>query len=536
MSIPATTDTNDTPLPSSLPTSPTSPSLDKRSISTTDNNKNGGDHQEEQEIIPRIPEHELRIYGLNPAVTAENLINFFSTTTRVLGVLLHPQSTFSSTLQWAQLWVGSQAEVERCMDLKQHLAPSGITLSKAPSSAPPPSTQGLMTPELSSTNLAIDIRDPLTPPSLSRGLRLEGSGLGYRHIDPQGPLPRNLYVMGLPLDLTQVQFKSLFSQFGMVEHSTLLSQLDGMGRRRGFILMSTHREAVEAMSRMNGNWLEGFKIDVSWALVQRDSKNFGSNAFGALHNRVIHPPSIPTRRDLSDDSAVLVENLDPAYFPNAGAVREIFSTFGPVQRVTIISVTPFQAVINFEHEVSATALINANGLSLGGRPVVTRRYTKPPFAISSPSQEATSPGRLTFDPFGTDITNRLANLQVNGPIESSSATSLNANSAPFVPLPYPNARWLSSSSSNGHNMISQVESPKTIHDESSDSLSLTNSRSESTRNSGSASLNGNGGSKQPGPKVQDENIAPIGHYPHAWPLPSESTLVPAKSRWTSAPK
>jgi hypothetical protein len=28
-------------------------------------------------------------------------------------------------------------------------------------------------------------------------------GLGYRHLDPSGPLPRNLYVMGLPLDLTQ---------------------------------------------------------------------------------------------------------------------------------------------------------------------------------------------------------------------------------------------------------------------------------------------------------------------------------------------
>ncbi|WVQ66209.1 uncharacterized protein L199_004388 [Kwoniella botswanensis] len=529
MSTPTTTDTNETPLPSPLSNSPPSPSFDKRSISTTDVKKEEGNQgdQEEQEETPRIPEHELRIYGLNAAVTAENLVNFFSTTTRVLGVLLHPQSTSSTTLQWAQLWVGSQAEVERCMDLKQHLAPSGITLSKAPSSAPPPSNQGLMTPELSSSNLAIDIRAPLTPPSLSRGLRLDSSGLGYRHIDPQGPLPRNLYVMGLPLDLTQVQFKSLFSQFGMVEHSTLLSQLDGMGRRRGFILMSTHREAVEAMSRMNGNWLEGFKIDVSWALVQRDSKNFGS---------IIHPPSVPTRRELSDDSAVLVENLDPAYFPNAGAVREIFSTFGPVQRVTIISVTPFQAVINFEHEVSATALINANGLSLGGRPVVTRRYTKPPFAIASPSREATSPGRLTFDPFGTDITNRLANLQVNGPIESSNATSLNANSAPFVPLPYSNARWLSSSSTNGNHMISQVESPKTIHDESSDSLSLTNSRSESTRNSGSAFLNGHGRSEQSGPKIQNENIAPIGHYPHAWPLPSESTLVPAKSRWTSAPK
>jgi hypothetical protein len=38
---------------------------------------------------------------------------------------------------------------------------------------------------------------PLTSPRSDHG------GLGYRHLDPSGPLPRNLYVMGLPLDLTQ---------------------------------------------------------------------------------------------------------------------------------------------------------------------------------------------------------------------------------------------------------------------------------------------------------------------------------------------
>jgi len=38
---------------------------------------------------------------------------------------------------------------------------------------------------------------PITSPRLDHG------GLGYRHLDPSGPLPRNLYIMGLPLDLTQ---------------------------------------------------------------------------------------------------------------------------------------------------------------------------------------------------------------------------------------------------------------------------------------------------------------------------------------------
>lgn len=52
------------------------------------------------------------------------------------------------------------------------------------------------------------------------------------------------------------QFKALFVSYGMVEHSTLLSQLDGAGRRRGFVLMSTHYEAARAMEAMNGSMIE----------------------------------------------------------------------------------------------------------------------------------------------------------------------------------------------------------------------------------------------------------------------------------------
>ncbi|WWC92641.1 uncharacterized protein L201_007600 [Kwoniella dendrophila CBS 6074] len=510
---------NDTPLPSPLPrSSPTSSDKRPASDGVDDEVKNEDD-------TPKVPNNELRIYGLNPAVTAENLINFFSSTTRVLGVLLHPQSTSTTTLQWAQLWVGSQAEVERCLELKQHLAPSGITMSKAPSTTAPPTNHGLLTPEISSTNLAIDIRAPPTPPSLSKSLRPDISGLGYRHIDPQGPLPRNLYVMGLPLDLTQMQFKTLFSQYGMVEHSTLLSQLDGMGRRRGFILMSTHREATEAMHNMNGTWLEGIKIDVSWALVQRDSKNFGS---------IIHPPSQPSRRELSEDCAVLVENLDPIYFPNAGAVREIFSTFGPVVRVTIVSVTPFQAVVNFEHEVSATALLNANGLSLGGRPVHTRRYARPSLGDStnnSSNRQMSSPIRLTFDPFGSEIGDQLSRLQFPGSSDSSMSTSLNANSAPFIPIPYHNARWLSSD--NRGRYPSQSDNTIDRYGESPDSTALSNCNSESTVNSSSDNMNSRNISVK---RVNENTNMTVGQNAKAWPLPSEAVATSSKSRWTSAPR
>ena len=56
--------------------------------------------------------------------------------------------------------------------------------------------------------------------------------------------------------LCRMQFRYLFVRYGMVEHSTLLSQLDNLGKRRGFILMNTHQEAVRALGAMNGQWVE----------------------------------------------------------------------------------------------------------------------------------------------------------------------------------------------------------------------------------------------------------------------------------------
>jgi hypothetical protein len=54
----------------------------------------------------------------------------------------------------------------------------------------------------------------------------------------------------------RTQFKALLVPFGMVQHSTLLSQLDNMGRRRGFVLMSNHEEAARALVAMNGKVVE----------------------------------------------------------------------------------------------------------------------------------------------------------------------------------------------------------------------------------------------------------------------------------------
>lgn len=62
---------------------------------------------------------------------------------------------------------------------------------------------------------------------------------------------RNLYVLGLPFDLTKPEFSGLFSRFGTVMHAVILATVDNASRRRGFVVMSSHEEAKRAMNALS---------------------------------------------------------------------------------------------------------------------------------------------------------------------------------------------------------------------------------------------------------------------------------------------
>ncbi|GFZ49844.1 hypothetical protein JCM24511_07247 [Saitozyma sp. JCM 24511] len=409
--------------------------------------------------LPAGKLHEVRLYGLDSGVTSDHLVDFLSTGVRVLGVLLHP---FSADTQWAQVWVGSEAEVESCLTLREHLASKGITVSRPPST---PSPFLALPPFTASGNLSPPRSSPSSPPStlLTRTFPASAPypitsqwhcsssrefGLVHRVADPHGQLPRNLYIVNIPVDLSQQQFRALFLSVGTVEHSTLLSQLDGMGRRRGFILMSQHHEAVDAMNAMHGSLIQGCKIDVSWALIQRDANHFAATP-GAMPNRVIHPPMQPTRKSPPLECSVIVENLDPNHFPSAGVVREVFAHFGPVTRVTVLSMGApgLSVLIQFAHPISASALIQSNGLELGGRKILTRRFGLLPMLpdLSSPTTPHLPPPM--FDPFGRDqsdhrglmnradhrgLMNRAFDMFGRNTAHHS-GSRLNAESLPFIP-------------------------------------------------------------------------------------------------------
>ncbi|KAL1412615.1 hypothetical protein Q8F55_000362 [Vanrija albida] len=357
--------------------------------------------------------HEVRLHGLNKSITTEALGEFLGKGVLVRGIILHPQ--IGSSFQWAQTWVETEAEVSSLLSLRESLATNGITISRFKV----PDRKASVTPPQTSWDALSQLSKPARPtPALLGGLRTSFEEQ-FDPRDPHAPLPRNLYVLNLPIELTQAEFKDLFQPYGSVEHSILLSQLDGMGRRRGFVLMSSHREAIDVIHQMHGKWIEGMKLDVSWALVQREAKNMPQNT---LPNRVIHPPSAPLRtREPAIETTVIVENLDGKFFPDTETVASIFQPFGPIARVIRLSESPFSVAIQFEHAISSVALISANGLQLGDRILQTRPFASDMNSNFNP-----------FSDFSHDAKGRLSPLPPRH-------TRLNADSQPFIPTVKPAA-------------------------------------------------------------------------------------------------
>ena len=104
---------------------------------------------------------------------------------------------------------------------------------------------------------------------------------------------RNLYVLNLPLDATTDQFEALFAQYGPVEHAVILATLDNLARRRGFILMANAAQARAAIDNLNGHVWHNYRIEVSFAIVQRSGTPFSQEAAEPLGGEGT-PQSRPT--------------------------------------------------------------------------------------------------------------------------------------------------------------------------------------------------------------------------------------------------
>ncbi|GLB42283.1 putative RNA recognition motif containing protein [Lyophyllum shimeji] len=175
---------------------------------------------------------------------------------------------------------------------------------------------------------------------------------------------RNLYVLGLPFSLTKTEFSNLFSRYGIVMHCVILATVDNASRRRGFVVMSSHEEAKQAMTSLTRTQIKGHCLDISWAVVQR-SQGFldGGDRALPLDSRT-NPSSFPPlglQENHEDGSAnssassistgeidlasltlsltptptLLVLNLPTLLFSQTQDMHPLFYPFGRIKRLNL---------------------------------------------------------------------------------------------------------------------------------------------------------------------------------------------------------
>ncbi|KAF9269690.1 hypothetical protein L218DRAFT_916042 [Marasmius fiardii PR-910] len=169
---------------------------------------------------------------------------------------------------------------------------------------------------------------------------------------------RNLYVLGIPFDLTKGEFAAIFSRYGTVTHCVVLATVDNASRRRGFVVMSSHEEAKRAMMALTRTQIKGHTIDISWSIVQR-SQGFldggdRTNIFDPYGNfpsdnpqeeapNSISPdvPSVPSETSFTlvftPSTTLLVTNLPFILFSQTSDLEPLLCPFGEIKKLEVIT-------------------------------------------------------------------------------------------------------------------------------------------------------------------------------------------------------
>lgn len=92
---------------------------------------------------------------------------------------------------------------------------------------------------------------------------------------------KKLYVGNLPYSATDESLAETFSQCGTVDSAKIITDRDsGRSKGFGFVEMSSDSEAQEAISRLNGQQLDGRAMNVSEAKPQAPRDNRGGGGGG----------------------------------------------------------------------------------------------------------------------------------------------------------------------------------------------------------------------------------------------------------------
>ena len=181
-----------------------------------------------------------------------------------------------------------------------------------------------------------------------------------------------------------------------------------------------------------------FPIGSSIRPWDRHTKNPPSSALSSSRTWYGHSASFFSL------SVKLIFSQDSAFFPDTAAIKDLFSHFGAISRVTIVpNPDTLQAIIAFEHRDSVRALLKSTGLTLGGSTIRTRPLVNdgPP----SPTRPPTPESSPRFDPFGDHLgsprpkqmnqalTQPRGLLNFNSMMDAIKEGELNPNTQAFVP-------------------------------------------------------------------------------------------------------
>lgn len=110
----------------------------------------------------------------------------------------------------------------------------------------------------------------------------------HRHDPENHQADKNLYILNIPLTgCDSSELKKLVAHHGTVVHCMVLAKLDGMARRRGFVVMDSHAEALKVKNDLHGYVWNDFTLDVSFAHVQRTRESVAAAAAERQHSRVL---------------------------------------------------------------------------------------------------------------------------------------------------------------------------------------------------------------------------------------------------------
>ena len=88
------------------------------------------------------------------------------------------------------------------------------------------------------------------------------------------PVDNKLYISNLPYSVTDQSLGQMFSTYGSVlSAKIIMDKMSGRSKGFGFVEMETEQQAAEALEKLNGQEINGRKLNVAVARPQAPREN-----------------------------------------------------------------------------------------------------------------------------------------------------------------------------------------------------------------------------------------------------------------------